>query len=68
MKISNMIEFYHPHIGGAQEVFREVSERLVNSAHDVIDIPREFGPGANVDRRTELTFYEKFKLHCCHKH
>jgi len=35
MKILHTVEFYHPSIGGAQEVVRQISERLVKMGHDV---------------------------------
>ena len=35
MKILHTVEFYYPSIGGAQEVMRQISERLVQLGHDV---------------------------------
>lgn len=35
MKILHTVEFYHPHVGGAQEVVRRVSEGLAGRGHDV---------------------------------
>ncbi len=35
MKILHTVEFYHPSKGGAQEVVRQLSERLVRLGHDV---------------------------------
>jgi len=35
MKILHTVEFYHPSTGGAQEVVRQISERLVRLGHDV---------------------------------
>ncbi len=35
MKILHCVEFYHPSKGGAQEVVRQLSERLVQRGHDV---------------------------------
>ncbi len=35
MKILHTVEFYHPSKGGAQEVVRQISERLVGLGHDV---------------------------------
>jgi hypothetical protein len=35
MKILHTVEFYHPSIGGTQEVVKQISERLVKSGHDV---------------------------------
>lgn len=35
MKILNLVEFYEPVKGGAQEVVRQVSERLARRGHDV---------------------------------
>lgn len=35
MKILHTVEFYHPSVGGAQEVVRQVSERLVARGHQV---------------------------------
>jgi len=35
MKILHTVEFYHPSVGGAQEVVRQISERLVLLGHDV---------------------------------
>jgi len=35
MKILHTVEFYHPSVGGAQEVVRQLSERLVRLGHDV---------------------------------
>lgn len=35
MKILHTVEFYHPSVGGAQEVVRQLSERLVKLGHDV---------------------------------
>jgi L-malate glycosyltransferase len=35
MKILHLVEFYHPVRGGAQEVVRQVSERLVRRGHEV---------------------------------
>jgi glycosyltransferase involved in cell wall biosynthesis len=36
MKILNTVEFYHPSKGGAQEVVRQLSERLVKLGHEVV--------------------------------
>src|SRR6266545_6107539 len=35
LKILHCVEFYHPSPGGAQAVFRQVSEELVGRGHDV---------------------------------
>lgn len=35
MKILHTVEFYYPSVGGMQEVVRQLSERLVNSGHEV---------------------------------
>ena len=35
MKILHTVEFYHPRVGGAQEVVKQISERLVRRGHDV---------------------------------
>ncbi|GBG57987.1 glycosyl transferase [Sporomusaceae bacterium FL31] len=35
MKILHTVEFYHPSIGGMQEVVKQISERLVELGHDV---------------------------------
>ena len=35
MKILHTVEFYHPSTGGAQEVVRQLSERLVKMGHEV---------------------------------
>ena len=35
MKILHTVEFYAPSVGGAQEVVRQISERLVERGHDV---------------------------------
>ena len=35
MKILHTVEFYHPHVGGAQEVVRRISEGLVRRGHEV---------------------------------
>lgn len=35
MKILHTVEFYRPSVGGAQEVVRQVSERLAQRGHDV---------------------------------
>ncbi|MDB5183179.1 MAG: glycosyl transferase group 1 [Candidatus Saccharibacteria bacterium] len=35
MKILHTVEFYYPSIGGAQEVVRHLSERMVRLGHDV---------------------------------
>ena len=35
MKILHTVEFYYPSVGGAQEVVRQISERLVKLGHDV---------------------------------
>ncbi|WMW24307.1 glycosyltransferase family 4 protein [Methanolobus sediminis] len=35
MKILHTVEFYHPSVGGAQEVVRQLSERLAQLGHDV---------------------------------
>jgi glycosyltransferase involved in cell wall biosynthesis len=35
VKILHTVEFYHPHVGGAQEVVRRISEGLVQRGHDV---------------------------------
>jgi len=35
MKILHTVEFYTPSIGGAQEVVRQISERLVRQGHEV---------------------------------
>lgn len=35
MKILHTVEFYHPSVGGMQEVVKQLSERLVRLGHDV---------------------------------
>lgn len=35
LKILHCVEFYYPSIGGAQEVVRHLSERMVKAGHDV---------------------------------
>lgn len=35
MKILHTVEFYHPSVGGMQEVVKQISERLVKVGHDV---------------------------------
>lgn len=35
MKILHTVEFYHPSVGGMQEVVRQISERLVKRGHEV---------------------------------
>lgn len=35
MKILHTVEFYHPSVGGAQEVVKQLSEHLVKKGHDV---------------------------------
>lgn len=35
MRILHTVEFYHPSVGGAQEVVRQLSERLARLGHDV---------------------------------
>lgn len=35
MKILHTVEFYYPSVGGAQEVVRQLSERMVKLGHDV---------------------------------
>lgn len=35
MKILHTVEFYHPSVGGMQEVVKQISERLVKLGHDV---------------------------------
>jgi glycosyltransferase involved in cell wall biosynthesis len=35
MKILHTVEFYHPSVGGMQEVVKQISERLVTFGHDV---------------------------------
>jgi glycosyltransferase involved in cell wall biosynthesis len=35
LKILHTVEFYHPSVGGAQEVVRQLSERLVQHEHEV---------------------------------
>src|SRR6266496_5163315 len=35
MKILHTVEFYYPSIGGAQEVVRHLSERMVRAGHDI---------------------------------
>ncbi|NTW62268.1 glycosyltransferase family 4 protein [Candidatus Saccharibacteria bacterium] len=35
LKILHAVEFYYPSIGGAQEVVRHLSERMVQAGHDV---------------------------------
>lgn len=35
MKILHTVEFYHPSVGGMQEVVKQLSERLVGLGHDV---------------------------------
>jgi glycosyltransferase involved in cell wall biosynthesis len=35
MKILHTVEFYHPSVGGMQEVVKQLSERLVAMGHDV---------------------------------
>ena len=36
MKILHTVEFYEPHKGGAEQVIKQISERLVQSGHEVI--------------------------------
>ena len=35
MRILHTVEFYHPSVGGAQEVVKQISERLVQRGHEV---------------------------------
>src|SRR5215470_45474 len=35
LRILHTVQFYWPHTGGAEEVVREISERLVARGHDV---------------------------------
>jgi L-malate glycosyltransferase len=35
MKIAHCVEFYHPSVGGMQEVVKQLSERIADSGHDV---------------------------------
>lgn len=35
MRVLHTCEFYHPHVGGAEEVVRQISERLVRRGHQV---------------------------------
>lgn len=35
MKILHAVEFYWPHVGGAQEVVRQISEAMVRKGHEV---------------------------------
>ncbi len=35
MKILHAVEYYYPSVGGAQEVVRQISERLASRGHDV---------------------------------
>jgi glycosyltransferase involved in cell wall biosynthesis len=35
MKILHTVEFYHPSVGGMQEVVKQISQRLVKLGHDV---------------------------------
>ena len=35
MKILHTVEFYHPSVGGMQEVVKQLSERLVRLGHNV---------------------------------
>jgi L-malate glycosyltransferase len=35
MKILHTVEFYHPSVGGMQEVVKQISERLASLGHDV---------------------------------
>jgi glycosyltransferase involved in cell wall biosynthesis len=35
LKILHCVEFYYPSVGGAQEVVRKLSERMVDSGHEV---------------------------------
>lgn len=35
MKILHTVQFYHPSVGGMQEVVKQISERLVKFGHDV---------------------------------
>ena len=35
MKILHTVEYYQPSVGGAQEVVRQISERLVQRGHEV---------------------------------
>jgi len=35
MKILHTVEFYHPSVGGMQEVVKQISERLVTFGHDI---------------------------------
>jgi glycosyltransferase involved in cell wall biosynthesis len=36
MKLLHTVEFYHPHVGGAEQVVRQISERLAKRGHEVI--------------------------------
>lgn len=35
MKILHTVQFYHPNVGGAQEVIRQISEQLARRGHEV---------------------------------
>jgi len=35
MKILHTVEYYHPNVGGAQEVVKQISERLVRKGHQI---------------------------------
>ncbi len=35
MKILHTVEYYHPNVGGAQEVVKQISERLVRQGHQI---------------------------------
>lgn len=51
MKILHTVEYYHPSVGGMQEVVRQISEQLVKLSHDVTvattKLPNRIGQAIN---------------------
>ncbi len=49
MRILHTVEFYHPHIGGAERVVQRISEGLVRRGHNVV-VATSWDPARTQDR------------------
>lgn len=52
MRILHLVHRYYPHVGGSEEVVRQLSERLAKRDHDVLVLTR--GTAESPDPRVEL--------------
>ena len=53
MRILHTVEFYHPHVGGAERVVQRISEGLVRRGHDVV-VATSWDPTRTDDRHNAV--------------